>query len=182
MRRRDAFTLVELLTVIAVIAILAAITFGISAGVYQRQARTKAQAELSALASALESYRAQHGMYPPTDNAEKFLQALANRLTWKSDGSEGLEEESHDPRRGFVDPSKFDVAGLTDSNDFGESGQTFVDPWGRNYYYEYSTDDSWNRFGFILFSLGPDGKVEDPINGIIDKEAENNPDNIYLDN
>ena len=175
MRKKDAFTLIELLTVIAVIAILAAISFGITSGVYQRQARTKAAAELSALSAALESYRAQYGTYPITSDSEVLLQALANRIKWTdADTRESLSE-----RKAFIDPSKFDVSGFDDSGEFGATGQSLVDPWGNEYYYEFSTDGGWQRFGFILFSKGPDGAFSTPTSGIIDKDAAGNADNIY---
>jgi len=64
-RRAGAgFTLIELLVVIAVIAILAGITLAAMGGVQQRAARNRTQAEISAIANALEAYRSQHGQYP----------------------------------------------------------------------------------------------------------------------
>ncbi|MET0261690.1 MAG: prepilin-type N-terminal cleavage/methylation domain-containing protein, partial [Rariglobus sp.] len=59
-----AFTLIELLTVIAIIAILAAITFGVVKGVNERAAIGQAKAELASLAQALEAYKLQYGDYP----------------------------------------------------------------------------------------------------------------------
>ena len=182
MRRRDAFTLIELLTVISVIAILAAITFGISAGVYQRQARTKAQAELSALASALESYRAQYGSYPEADgtgwdgaNAHVLYRALTGQI--EPDGTENTPK-----KKAFVDISKFDLDKDESTGTFSDDN-AFVDPWGKPYVYQFDPDSSnWNRFGFLLFSRGADGLLAVPSEGIIDKEEANNPDNIYLDN
>ncbi len=184
MRKNSAFTLVELLTVIAVIGILAAISFGIATGVAERQARTRAAAELAALSAALESYRVQYGMYPPTDEPEELLSALANRLKWTRDAETGeLEEEELSERRSFIDPSKFDVQEFDDEDEFGEpnSGQVLLDPWGNEYYYEYRTDKAWkrNRFGFVLFSMGPDEEMVPPEDGIIDDKEDDNADNIY---
>ena len=59
-----AFTLIELLTVISIIAILSAITFGVVKGVNDRAAIAQAKAELASLAQALESYKMQYGDYP----------------------------------------------------------------------------------------------------------------------
>ncbi|MFP4351709.1 MAG: type II secretion system protein [Puniceicoccaceae bacterium] len=186
MRNRYAFTLVELLTVIAVIAILAAITFGISAGVYERQSRTRAEAELSALASALEAYRAQHGSYPVADgtdwdgeNAEILYQALTGQIDPKGDEPE--------TKKVFIDISKFELKDETDKDeDTFSDDNAFLDPWGLPYGYQFDDPadgdpDDWNRFGYLLFSFGPDGEVTDPDRGIFDKEAEDNPDNIYVD-
>lgn len=66
----QAFTLIELLTVIAIIGILAAITFGVTRGISEQGRIARAQAELGALSTALESYRQQFGDYPRTANAE----------------------------------------------------------------------------------------------------------------
>ena len=181
MRNRKAFTLVELLTVMAVIAILAAITFGISAGVYERQARTKAQAELSSLASALEAYRSEHGAYPEapgTDwnaNAVILFDALTGQI--EPDG------DAITPRgRAFVDISKYDLETEGSDGDIPDESR-FLDPWGNPYAYQYDPDPaSWERFGFVLYSPGPDGDDVVPENGISDKDAEDNADNIYLNN
>ncbi|MET3873164.1 prepilin-type N-terminal cleavage/methylation domain-containing protein [Puniceicoccus vermicola] len=174
MRKKDAFTLIELLTVIAVIAILAAISFGITSGVYQRQARTKAAAELSALSAALESYRAQYGTYPITNDPGVMLKALANRVKW--DGPSSDDTVNISERRPFIEPSKYDIAG---TGEFWNDTQTLVDPWGNGYHYEFSTGSSWKRFGFILFSDGPDGTSAAPVDGIMNKDHADNADNIY---
>ena len=63
-KRQQGFTLIELLMVITVILILAGITFGISRGVQNVQARTKAKAELAVISQALETYKSKNGDYP----------------------------------------------------------------------------------------------------------------------
>ena len=61
---RSGFTLVELLTVMIVIAILATLTIGAIGGVKQRAALARAKSELGALAAALEEYKRFYGDYP----------------------------------------------------------------------------------------------------------------------
>lgn len=68
-RRRSGFTLVELLTVIAVIAILVSITVGVMRGARQRGAVARAKADLVLLAQALEDYKRHYGDYPQTGPA-----------------------------------------------------------------------------------------------------------------
>lgn len=67
-----AFTLIELIVVIAVIAILAGIVLGALGGVQDKAARDRTRAEISALANALEAYRAQHGGYPAAANSSNL--------------------------------------------------------------------------------------------------------------
>ncbi|WP_414664388.1 prepilin-type N-terminal cleavage/methylation domain-containing protein [Horticoccus sp. 23ND18S-11] len=63
------FTLLELLTVIAVIAILFTLSVGAIRGVKQRAAIARARAEIAALTQALENYKRHYGDYPQTGNA-----------------------------------------------------------------------------------------------------------------
>lgn len=60
----QAFTLIELLAVIAIIGVLAGITFGVVDGVRKRAAISRAKSELAILAQALEGYKRQYGDYP----------------------------------------------------------------------------------------------------------------------
>src|SRR5882672_9299438 len=64
--RTSAFTLIELLTVIAIIAILAGMSIGIVRGSKQRASLARAKSELAVLAQALEDYRRHYGDYPQT--------------------------------------------------------------------------------------------------------------------
>ena len=70
--RRTAFTLIELLVVIAVIAILAALLFPVTAVIKKKRLISLAQAELANVETAIESYKARRGTYPP-DNPGNFL-------------------------------------------------------------------------------------------------------------
>ena len=86
-KRQQGFTLIELLMVIAVILILAGITFGISRGVQNAQARTKAKAELAIISQGLEQYKSVNGDYPwvtgssnEVDRAKELAKAL---MGWK---------------------------------------------------------------------------------------------------
>jgi len=65
-----AFTLIELLVVVVVIAVLAGITLAALGGVNEKAARDRARTEISAIANALEAYRAQQGEYPEASTAK----------------------------------------------------------------------------------------------------------------
>lgn len=61
---RRAFTLVELLTVMTIIAILAALTLKVSGYVQNKAASSRAEGEIKAMEAACESYKADNGIYP----------------------------------------------------------------------------------------------------------------------
>jgi prepilin-type N-terminal cleavage/methylation domain-containing protein len=60
-----AFTLVEVLIVISIIAILASMIIPISGSVNRNKIRAKARVELEQVATAIELYKAKFGHYPP---------------------------------------------------------------------------------------------------------------------
>lgn len=62
------FTLIELLVVIAIIAILASLVLSTAGFIQKKAARARAEAEIKALESALESYKADNGDYPVGNN------------------------------------------------------------------------------------------------------------------
>jgi prepilin-type N-terminal cleavage/methylation domain-containing protein len=59
-----AFTLIEMLVVMAVIAILAGIILSVNGLVQSKAARTRAQAEIVTLSAGCESYKGDNGSYP----------------------------------------------------------------------------------------------------------------------
>lgn len=79
-RKRDtavaaAFTLLELLTVMAIIIVLAALIIGGVGYAQRRGATERAKAEVAALSVALESYKIDHGEYPRNDVTENLIPA-----------------------------------------------------------------------------------------------------------
>jgi len=63
--RPDSFSLVELLVVMAIIAILVAITLQAVSGVLNISARSRARSEVKAMEAALEGYKTDNGIYLP---------------------------------------------------------------------------------------------------------------------
>ena len=84
---RTGFTLVEILTAVAIIALLAALLLGLAGHAQTSAAKKKAQAEISQLETFLGAYQAQYGQVPPT----------------KGELSAALQEANH-PLAGLVDP------------------------------------------------------------------------------
>ncbi len=70
-RSEASFTVIELLLVIAIIIILAGLILSTAGYVQKKGARARAEAEIAAISAALESYKADNGIYPrnsDTDN------------------------------------------------------------------------------------------------------------------
>ena len=168
---RNGFTLIELLMVIAVILILAGITFGVSRGVQNAQARTKARAELATIAQAIEQFKSRYGDYPwhksgETDTNKTLLYALTGRLIIDdpnpNDGVSNIEaiiitDENQIKRNPkFLDETKFTTTEIN-----GET-TSLLDPWGNPYMYWYKWDDnpsSYEMFGYHLYSTGAGGNT-----------------------
>jgi prepilin-type N-terminal cleavage/methylation domain-containing protein len=80
-RRRSAFTLIEMLVVIAIIGILAALILGISGIANSKMKQAKAQGKLSALITAIQAYKGKKGFYPPDNPRSTITNQLYYELT-----------------------------------------------------------------------------------------------------
>lgn len=160
--------------VIAVILILAGITFSISRGVQNTQARAKAKAELATISQAIEQFKSRYGDYPwhqggggnSTDNNKMLLYALTGRMvladpspadnTTEIAAIEITDQAQIDKNPKFLDESKFSTTQT------GQFSTNLLDPWGNPYIYWYKWDSSpeaWDVFGFHLYSTGPKGSA-----------------------
>jgi len=63
-RSEASFTVIEVLLVIAIIIILAGLILSTVGYVQKKGARSRAEAEIAAMSAALESYKADNGLYP----------------------------------------------------------------------------------------------------------------------
>jgi type II secretory pathway pseudopilin PulG len=75
-----AFTVLELLVVITIIVILAGLILATAGYVEKKGARSRAESEIAAISAALESYKADNGIYPrdTTNNTTDNLDARAS--------------------------------------------------------------------------------------------------------
>jgi len=60
-----AFTLIELLTVIAIMSVLAALIFPVTGAMKKKAIKVRAQSELAQVETAIERYKTKLGFYPP---------------------------------------------------------------------------------------------------------------------
>ena len=85
MKKQSGFTIVELLIVIVIIGILAAITIVAYNGIQQRARDSARTSDIAGVQKALELYRADNGIYPSvgTDNVGYNLSDLSTALVPK---------------------------------------------------------------------------------------------------
>jgi len=76
-RYKTAFTLIELLIVIAVIVVLTGLILTTIGYVQKKEARARAETEIAAISAACESYKADNGIYP-SNAATNTLDARTN--------------------------------------------------------------------------------------------------------
>lgn len=205
-RRVAAFTLIELLTTMVVLAVLVSLSFGMVTGARQRSATGRAKAELALLAQALENYRRHFGDYPQTGtsvlNSQKVTalvgsdaaQALLfNSLTGVYGPRGVLAGRQNGPL--LVDPWNLSTEVVLSPENFGVPvgsppvkvpvANAFLDPWGNRYLYFYQralepgSASAWRAPGYVLYSAGPDGasSVLPPATGIFPGDNERAGDN-----
>ena len=74
-----AVTIIEMLVVIMVIFILAALVLAASSYVQNKGARARAETEIAAMSAALESYKADNGIYPRDNPGNQYTDNLNAR-------------------------------------------------------------------------------------------------------
>jgi len=132
----SGFTLIELLVVIAIIAILAALVLRTAGFVQTKGATSRAQAEIAAISTALESYKVDYGDYP-TNSTPAVNTTLINSLI--------NSNATYNPLgKVYLSLPKNSIAGTL-----------ILDPFGTAYNYQYpgNTNRSGSNF-FDLWSFG----------------------------
>jgi prepilin-type N-terminal cleavage/methylation domain-containing protein len=76
---RGAFTLIELLVVITIITVLAGLILSTVTYVQKKGVRARAETEIAALSAAIESYKADNGIYPRDNTTTLYTDTLDAR-------------------------------------------------------------------------------------------------------
>jgi len=145
----SGFTLIELLVVIAVIAILAGLVLSTAGFIQKKGAMARAQAEIEALSTALESYKVEYGDYPTGTNGLNSGTATPGtnnaflRVALAPNGSNSLNPLN----KVFFEFPK----GMGNSSNISATNQPVLDPFGEGYGYMYP--GATNRSGSNFFDL-----------------------------
>jgi type II secretory pathway pseudopilin PulG len=78
-RAEGAVTIIELIVVITVISILAALVLAAGSYVQEKGKRSRAETEIAAISAALESYKADNGIYPRDNSTNGYTDTLDAR-------------------------------------------------------------------------------------------------------
>ena len=137
---RSGFTLIEILVVLVIILILAALTIGATKYALTRACTSRAQGEIATIEAALESYKTDVGVYPPsTSNRGSMTENSGSLYTALTTG--GKKYFTFRPDQIKV------TGGITN----------IIDSFGIPYdYYRDSSGTQSNPATFDLWSFGPD--------------------------
>lgn len=131
-RTRAAFTLVELLTVIAIIAILMGLLFPAMNSVKEAARKTQAKNDETQIVTAIKAFYTEYGKYPTADNADKVYSSTNSTIIDVLRNMSGTTTgNALNPRQiVFLDAPTSKVtppkAGL-------DANGVYFDPWGTAY-------------------------------------------------
>ena len=133
-----AFTIIELLTVIAIISALAALTLGVGHYAREKAKTSHTKAEMALIENALERYKSDNGAYPAGDNSTTSSIAIYQAL---------------------VTGSKTYMTFAADrlQTNIPLNSNSIIDDFGRPYYYQ--SPGASNPATYDLWSAGPDAKT-----------------------
>jgi type II secretion system protein G len=129
-RRPHGFTLIELLIVITIIAVLASLILAASSSVQKKGARSRAEAEIAAVAAALESYKADNGDYPTNSSSNNCLNLVTNLMPPAGSGGKVYFEFKAKATNssGWIDPFGYNY-GYIYTNGAPKNGPNNYDLW-----------------------------------------------------
>ena len=137
-----SFTLIEILTVCALLAFLMAMMIGAYGLVTQKGAEAQCKATMEIIKTALESYKAKTGYYIQRPTSGDFIIDKPNATDL--DFTEFINYEK------MINTAEIELIGTAPSQGI------LIDPFGANY--RYQCPGKHNRTGFDLSSAGADGK------------------------
>lgn len=119
------FTLIEILIVILIIAVLVSLVLAAAKAVQNKGKKSRAEGEIAAIATALESYKADNGDYPTNGTYGSSNPGSLNLVTTLMPGGGGKVY--------YEFKSKF------------TNSRGWIDPFLTNYNYNYATNGATNN-------------------------------------
>lgn len=162
MKNTRNFTLIELLTVIGIIAILMAIFFPVLLGIQERGRITETKTLLSAIRAAIYGYKGEYGIVPPgaKDNENPVGGGWAGNINSMNPGTEYfrffdiLTYSNHNNAKGLPEQNVQD--GNPRAIHFLSTSKSYFSK-SRNH---NSIRDSWNRPLAVFLDRNGSGKIE----------------------
>lgn len=150
LKTSNGFTLVEMLVVITIIVILAALSVGGFQYVLRKQDEEKTKIQIALLERGLEEYKLSTGSYPPVTTSNELYQ----KLYWEG-ASTSPPGEIFTPELAPADPNSDETNKQGWIEGTGASAE-IVDPWGNEYI--VAIPGTINP-DFDILSMGPDGQT-----------------------
>lgn len=173
--KRSGFTLVEVLVVVGVIAVLAAVTVGLLGPVENAIRTSNAKTQCDKISLALNDFKSTYGEYPMLEgegDQEEWEELLmdtmrGDKILVRRGGKMQLvdfdeDKKSDAERRPFLALSEFSL-----DNEDVESATKILDPWDNPWQYRYNVisggklGKNWFGASFLLISAGPE--YNDPV-------------------
>ena len=173
--KRSGFTLVEVLVVVGVIAVLAAVTVGLLGPVENAIRTSNAKTQCDKISLALNDFKSTYGEYPMLEgqgDQEEWEELLMDTMRGDKilvrrggkmqlvDFDEGKKSDTE--RRPFLALSEFSL-----DNEDMDSATKILDPWDNPWQYRYNVisggklGKNWFGASFLLISAGPE--YNDPV-------------------
>ena len=163
MKNISRFTLVEVLAVMALIAILTAIGFGVYSYSKAKAKESSTEALLKQIDAGLDAFNTKAGYYPRSGSDFSVI-----KFTFNADGTvksvdfggETLEKQTGDNKEARMKNERLEA--FTKSLDMEvlknhlNANDELVDAWGGKIYYR--SPGQFKKGGYDLISGGPDGK------------------------
>lgn len=157
-RRGSAgFTLIEVITVITIILILAGLVVSGAGFVKDRQANEKARVQIALISKAVEDYKLDMGYYPSTDDSADG--SGQSKILFKELYYNALSDTTNKLYLAELDPA---VGKQKWTSGTASDATTIVDPWGVEYRYRSAiksdgkANNSTQNPDFDLWSSGKD--------------------------
>lgn len=157
---RFRFTLVEVLAVVALVSLLAAIGFGAYSYAMNASRESNTKALLKRIEAGLESCRTKYGYYPASQNFQMIMIRLDTSTNLVSDVQFDVSNSSSSTSgTSLSDEMRKEFLRVVEEESLkkGKTGDFVLeDSWGGAIYYRYP--GQINKGGFDLIAPGADGR------------------------